>query len=83
MFGVVDLYNAVVYALGSLENQVTVTTVGDIGRIRAEIVLCEESETLFADWPIFVGGDTVSYEDVARIVESSVQNPVKRNVFDC
>lgn len=80
-FGVVDLENAVVWALGSLENQVTVTTPEDIGRITAEIVLGEESDALFADRPIVVGGDTVSYEDVARIVESLVQKPVKRNVM--
>jgi hypothetical protein len=80
-FGVVDLANAVVYALGSLENQVTITTAEDIGRITAEIVLGEESDALFADRPIFVGGDTVSYEDVARIVELLVQKPVKRNVL--
>ncbi|KAJ5388972.1 uncharacterized protein N7496_000040 [Penicillium cataractarum] len=80
-FGVVDLENAIVCALGSLENQVTVTTPEDIGRITAEIVLGEESDALFADRPIFVGGDTVSYEDVARIVESLVQKPVKRNVI--
>jgi hypothetical protein len=64
-----------------LENQVTITTAEDIGRITAEIVLGEESDALFADRPIFVGGDTVSYEDVARIVELLVQKPVKRNVL--
>ncbi|CEJ54979.1 hypothetical protein PMG11_01265 [Penicillium brasilianum] len=80
-FGVVDLANTVVCALGSLDNQVTVTTPEDIGRITAEIVLGEETDALFADRPIFVGGDTVSYEDVARIVESLVQQPVKRDVI--
>jgi hypothetical protein len=80
-FGVVDLEKATVCALGSLENQVTVTTPEDIGRITAEIVLGEESEALFADRAIFVGGDTVSYEDVASIVESMVQKPVHRKVL--
>jgi hypothetical protein len=80
-FGVVDLENATVCALGSLENQVTLTTPDDIGRITAEIVLGAESDALFADQVIFVGGDTVSYEDVACIVESLVQKPVHRKVL--
>lgn len=80
-FGVVDLENATVCALGSLENQVTLTTPDDIGRITAEIVLGEESDTLFADRVIFVGGDTVSYEDVACIVESLIRKPVHRKVL--
>jgi hypothetical protein len=64
-----------------LENQVTLTTPDDIGRITAEIVLGAESDALFADQVIFVGGDTVSYEDVACIVESLVQKPVHRKVL--
>jgi hypothetical protein len=80
-FGVVDLENATVCALGSLENQVTVTTPDDVGKITAEIVLGEESDALFADRVTFVAGDTVSYEDVACIVESLVQKPVHRKVL--
>lgn len=80
-FGVVDLENATVCALGSLENHVTVTTPEDIGKFTAEIVLGEDSDALFADRAIFVGGDTVSYEDVARIVECLVQRPAQRSVL--
>lgn len=80
-FGVVDLENATVCALGGFEVQVTVTTPEDIGMITAEIVLGEESDALFADRAIFVGGDTVSYEDVACIVESLVHKPVHRKIL--
>lgn len=80
-FGVVDLENSTVFALGGLENQVTVTTPEDIGSITAQIVLGEESDELFADQAIFIGGDTVSYEDVAQIMESLLEKPVHRRVL--
>ncbi|KAJ5662786.1 hypothetical protein N7462_011712 [Penicillium macrosclerotiorum] len=80
-FGVVDLKEATVCALGSLENRVTVTTPEDIGRFTAEIVLGHDSEALFAGQPIFVGGDTLNYEEVAQIVEKVTQMPIRRTVF--
>lgn len=80
-FGVVDLQNATVRALGSFDNRVTVTTPADIGRFTAEIVLGDETEALFTDRVVFVGGDTVSYEQLAQLVEKIAQKPVKRTVL--
>jgi hypothetical protein len=80
-FGVVDLQNATVSALGSWGNQVTVTTPADIGIFTAEIVLGEESEALFANRVIFVTGDTVSYEQLAELVERIAQKPMRRNIL--
>ncbi|KAJ5741047.1 hypothetical protein N7493_000919 [Penicillium malachiteum] len=80
-FGVVDLQNRTVSALGGWENRVTVTTPADIGRFTAEIVLGEDWGKDFADCPIFVGGDTVSYEEVAQLMESVTGKGMKRNVL--
>ncbi|KAJ5594823.1 uncharacterized protein N7459_001031 [Penicillium hispanicum] len=80
-FGIVDLQNATVSALGSWDNRVTVTTPADIGKFTAEIVLGEESEALFTNRAIFVGGDTVSYEQLADLVEKITQKPVRRNII--
>ncbi|KAJ5715716.1 uncharacterized protein N7483_012897 [Penicillium malachiteum] len=79
-FGVVDLQNGTVSALGGWENQVTVTTPADIGRFTAEIVLGEGWEENFADCPIFIGGDTISYEELAQLIERVTGKVVKRNV---
>lgn len=76
-FGVVDLENTQVNALGSLENRVTLTTAEDIGLITAEIVL----EDLFNGQPIFIGGDTISYEELAQLVERVTGKPITRNVL--
>ncbi|KAJ5224955.1 hypothetical protein N7468_006180 [Penicillium chermesinum] len=77
-FGVVDLQTDTVRALGSPENRVTLTTPEDIGRITAEIVLDDDS---FANKPIFIGGDTISYGELANLVEKVVQRPIKRTVL--
>lgn len=68
-FGVVDLVGNSVCALGSWENEVTVTTAEDIGFVTAEVVL-DGSEGSFPNSPIYIGGDTISYRQLAEIVES-------------
>ncbi|GKZ84068.1 hypothetical protein AnigIFM56816_009387 [Aspergillus niger] len=78
-FGVVDLQNSCVNALGSLENRVTLTTPQDIGMITAEIVLGNEDS--FCNEPIFIGGDTISYEELAQLIERLTGKPVTRNVL--
>ncbi|KAL4908643.1 hypothetical protein BDW74DRAFT_188546 [Aspergillus multicolor] len=75
-FGVVDLEENVVSVLGSLENRVTVTGPGDIGRITAEIVLGDE----FNNGKVYVAGDTVSYGQVADIVERVTGKTVEKRV---
>lgn len=89
-FGVVDVENSTVRALGSWENWVTVSTPEDIGRFTAEIVLGEESDDFFSfsnndenGKVIYVGGDTISYADLARLVEDIdiMRKPLTRTVL--
>ncbi|RDW58936.1 aromatic alcohol reductase [Aspergillus mulundensis] len=75
-FGVVDLSQNVVTALGGWDNRVTVTGPVDIGRVTAELVLRDE----FVDRAVYVAGDTVSYEQVAEIVERVTGKTVERKV---
>lgn len=78
-FGVVDLENSCVNALGSLENQVTITTPQDIGLITAEIVLGNEDS--FSNEPIFIGGDTISYEELSQLIQGLTGKSITRNVL--
>ncbi|KAJ5222228.1 uncharacterized protein N7469_008468 [Penicillium citrinum] len=78
-FGVVDLDHSRMNALGSLENRVTLTTAEDIGLITAEIVLGETD--LFENRPIFIGGDTISYEELAQLVERVTGKSISRHVL--
>ncbi|MFM0168028.1 aromatic alcohol reductase [Paraburkholderia sediminicola] len=66
-FGVVDLEQNTVHALGSWDNAVTVTTADDIGRLTVEIVFAEPR---IADEVVFVAGDTVTYRQVADAVDT-------------
>ncbi|KAL3440869.1 hypothetical protein BJX65DRAFT_289697 [Aspergillus insuetus] len=79
-FGIVDLKNDVVVALGSLDNRVTVTGVEDIGRFTAEIVLGSGSEEGFANGPVYVAGDTISYGQLADLVERVTGRTFERKV---
>ncbi|KAJ5109525.1 isoflavone reductase family protein [Penicillium angulare] len=80
-FGVVDLKNDTVQALGDWENRVTVTTPEDIGKMTAEMVLGEEFYGAFPCKPIFIGGDTITYNEVAQLVEKVVGRQMKRTVM--
>lgn len=80
-FGVVDVDDRTVCALGSWENRVTVTTPEDIRRMTAEIVLGGESDALFSDGVVFIGGDTISYGELAELVEEVVGKPFRRTVL--
>jgi hypothetical protein len=79
-FGVVDFENSTVVALGALENRVTVTGVEDIGRFTAEIVLGSGSEKGFANGPVYVAGDTISYGELADLVERVSGRAFERRV---
>ncbi|PGH00391.1 hypothetical protein GX51_05799 [Blastomyces parvus] len=81
-FGVVDLTgeSAKVQALGGWENRVTLTAPADIGTLTAEIVLGDDG-LLGANGPVFVGGDTVSYGQVADLVEKVTGRKVERSVL--
>jgi hypothetical protein len=75
-FGVVDLRAGTVMALGSWENELTLTAVEDIGGVVAELALVEVEE----EGVVFVAGDTVSMRRLADAVEELRGEKVKRNV---
>ncbi|MBN6774313.1 aromatic alcohol reductase [Pseudomonas granadensis] len=78
VFEVVDFDNATVNALGSLENSVTLTTPEDIGALTAEIVFFEPR---FRNEIVYLSGDTLSYGQVAGILERALGRPFKSNVW--
>ena len=78
VFEVVDFDNDTINALGSLENSVTLTTPDDIGALTAEIVFFEPR---FRNEIVYLSGDTVSYGQVANILEHALGRPFKTNVW--
>ncbi len=74
-FGVVDLKNSEVHALGSLETAVTLTTPDDIGKLTAEIVFFEPT---IRNEIVFLAGDTVTYDQVADKLEAGLGRLFKR-----
>lgn len=66
-FGVVDLMRNTVHALGEWQNAVTVTTSEDIGKLTAEILFAEPP---IANQIVYTAGDTVTYAQLADIVEA-------------
>ncbi len=65
-FDVVNLERKTIHGLGSWDSRVTVTTPEDIGLLTTEIILAEPR---FVDEVVFVAGDTLSYGQLADIVE--------------
>ena len=74
-FGVVDLAQNTVHALGSWETAVTVTTSEDIGTLTAEIIFAEPR---IINRVVYTAGDTVTYERLADIVDSVLSRKVQR-----
>ena len=78
-FGVVDMENKSINALGSWDTSVTVTTPGDIGKLTAEIFFAEPT---IEDTVVYIGGDTLTYGQLADIAESLSGQKYKRTVSD-
>lgn len=78
VFEVVDFENDIVNALGSLETSVTLTTPDDIGVLTAEIVFFEPR---LRNEIVYLAGDTVTYGEVAELLERVLGRPFKRNVW--
>ncbi len=78
VFEVVDFDNNAVNALGSLENSVTLTTPDDIGTLTAQIVFFEPR---MRNQIVYLAGDTVTYGQVASMMERVLDRPFKRNVW--
>jgi uncharacterized protein YbjT (DUF2867 family) len=66
-FGVVDLAQNSVHALGSWDTAVTVTTPEDIGALTAEICFAEPR---IVNSIVYTAGDTLTYARLADIVDS-------------
>lgn len=75
-FGVVDLKNDTVNALGSYDTAVTVTTPDDIGVLTAEIVFFEPT---ISNEIVFLAGDTVTYGELADKLEAGLKRPFRRS----
>ncbi|WP_158894412.1 MULTISPECIES: aromatic alcohol reductase [unclassified Pseudomonas] len=78
VFGVVDLATDTVNALGSLDTCVTLTTPDDIGRLTAEIVLFEPR---FFNEIVYLAGDTLTYGELAKLLERVLKRPFKTDVW--
>lgn len=78
-FGVVDLETRTTRALGSWDNKVTVTTSHDIGRLTAEMVFVPDG-TL--NEVVYIGGDTVSYGQLADILDQVFDKSFNREELD-
>ena len=77
-FGIVDLKQKTVHALGKWNYKITVTTPEDIGRLTAEIVFFTPK---IKNEIIFVADDTISYEDLANVTESVVGESFDRKLL--
>ncbi|KAI0128788.1 hypothetical protein BJ170DRAFT_622913 [Xylariales sp. AK1849] len=78
-FGPVDLKNRMVRALGSWDTPVSVTTPEDIG-IMAAVITYEPRD--ISHQVVLVAGDTVTYGQVADMVEKRFGSPFRREVWD-
>jgi len=75
-FGVVDLQNDAVHALGSLDTAVTLTTPDYIGALTAEIVF---SSPRIRNEIVYLAGDTVTYGEVADKLQAALGRPFSRS----
>jgi hypothetical protein len=78
-FGVVDLQNRTIRALGSWENEITVTTPEDIGRVTADIILEPRG---ISSQVVYTAGDTISYARLADLLEAHFGVEFKRELWD-
>ncbi|RQS06932.1 aromatic alcohol reductase [Burkholderia sp. Bp8998] len=77
-FGVVDLQNDAVHALGSLDTAVTLTTPDDIGALTAAIVFAQPR---IRNEIVYLAGDTVTYGEVADKLQAGLGRPFSRSVW--
>ncbi|MDX6916678.1 aromatic alcohol reductase [Pectobacterium carotovorum] len=77
-FDVVDLERETLHALGSWDTKVTVTIPEDIGWLTTEILLAEPR---LANEVVYVAGDTISYGQLADVVERVTGKVFKKDVW--
>ncbi|CAF3477296.1 unnamed protein product [Fusarium graminearum] len=78
-FGVVDLSQKIVRALGSWENEISLTTPQDIGRVTADIILDPRG---IARQVVYTAGDTISYGRLADLLDEHFKTEFKRELWD-
>ncbi|PON29916.1 hypothetical protein TGAM01_v201282 [Trichoderma gamsii] len=78
-FGVVDLASKTVRGLGSWDNRITLTTPEDIGRATAEVVLDPRG---LVNQCVYVAGDTLSYAQVADLLDDRFGTHFRRELWD-
>jgi DNA-binding transcriptional regulator/RsmH inhibitor MraZ len=72
-----------VRALGSWDDGITATSVRDIGRTVAALVLEEEQEAQWREGhKVFIAGETLSYAQLADLVEKVSGEEVMRELWD-
>lgn len=71
-FGMVDLQNDTVHALGSIDNTMTLTTPDDIGMLTAAIVF---KTPRIRNEIVYIAGDTLTYAEVADKLQSALGRP--------
>lgn len=76
--GLIDFDADIVRGLGSWETRVTVTTPDDIGRLTTEILL---EQPRIRNQVVFVASDTVSYGQLATIVEDVTGRIFQRDLL--
>ncbi|KAI1108097.1 NAD(P)-binding protein [Nemania sp. NC0429] len=77
-FRLVDLENRIVRGFGSWDTQLSATTPRDIGRVAAEIIY--EPRGIHRQIA-YAAGDTVSYKDIADLVEKRFGGSWKRELW--
>ncbi|MCU1793802.1 aromatic alcohol reductase [Pectobacterium polaris] len=77
-FDVVDLERGTLHGLGSWDTKVTVTIPEDIGWLTTEILLAEPR---LANEVVYVAGDTISYGQLADVVERVTGKTFKKTVW--
>ena len=74
-FGVVDLAQNTVHALGNWDTAVTITTPEDIGTLTAEILFAEPR---IVNQIVYTAGDTITYARLADTVDLVLDRKVQR-----
>ena len=78
-FGVINLSQQVIHALGDWQNSLTLTACEDIGALTVE-VLFHQPEIL--DQVVFVSGDTVTFDEIADKMEEVFDVKFERVLWD-
>ncbi len=78
-FGIVNLSNKTVYALGDWNNSLTLTTCEDVGALTIK-ALFHEPEIL--DQVVFVAGDTLTFKEIGEKMEKMFFEKFDRLLWD-